>query len=313
MKNGLYCSGGYDWMSVGSDGEAYVCNCLQYIKNPNMGYLGNMIENDLVLSIEEFHRCPVQQCEQMCDRHWSRKRVYRDDMVVDFQDILNDSTYKGKTRPVSILWAPTWNCNYTCKYCRFAIPSKEKVYPYERWLDAFARFIEMNSIDGGLFHVAGGEPLYYEGIENIFFAMFKSGFKIGLTTNLSMSAYDKIIRLVPPDGITAINASLHATDKRFDWDMFRSRVMLLKQFGYTVSVNFVAHPDQIMLTEEYHDYFTSRGVPFALIPLAGWRMGKYPKVLRSILEKYVSNALDDDSCFKDGRRVLGPMSLTILQ
>jgi hypothetical protein len=75
-------------------------------------------------------------------------------------------------------------------------------------------------------------------------------------------------------------------------------------------VNFVGHPDQIMLTSTYYNWCDSIGVGFSLIPLFGSFDGivfntiaDYPKPLRDIIEKYSINNLSDHNKFSGGNRV----------
>lgn len=307
MKQGLYCSAGYNWFSIGSDAKVYQCNDLVYSPDPST-YLGNLIEDQVILRTEEYQRCPIQQCKQICDRHWARKLVYKDDQVVDFQDINNPSVYQGFSRPCSILWAPTWKCNFSCKYC--ILPQDKEVYKYEQWIEAFGKFFDLNKIDGGILHTNGGEPLFYPGIEKVFSFLHGRKFVIAITTNLSSDIWKTVIQAAPPSAYGAINCSLHATDKNFRWELFKSRIMALKAMDYPVSVNFVGHPDQLMLAPEYAAFFKGLGVNFALIPMIGQVDGfqfptvdHYPLPLRQIIQQLTSEGLSDKTRFVQGRRV----------
>lgn len=314
VKNGLYCSGGYDWFSVGSEGNVYTCNSLVY---RDTGIVGNLFTENIVLRNDEFQRCPIQMCEQVCDRHWARKQVYKDGTLDSEQAVVNKDPYTGKSRPISILYSPTWKCNYTCKYCHLPtpkefpdIPDACSVKTYQEWIAGFTRFFDTNGIDGGIAHTNGGEPLYYDGIEYIFEFLYKRGFVNAITTNLSTDIYKTIIQKVPREGIGIINASIHPTDKHFKWDLFKSRIMLLRSFGYPVKVNLVAHPDQVMLIPEYHEFFEKHGVSMAVIPMVGdWSgitfksINDYPEPMRKVLNKYVIGNLQDDNRFVEGDRV----------
>lgn len=315
MKNGLYCSAGYDWFSIGSEGRLSTCNALIYRLD---SYLGNIIKEDIKLRKDEFgFRCPNQECTQVCDRHWSRKKIYENDVEVDFQDVVNLKPYFLKKRAVSLLFAPTWKCNYSCKYC--TLPTKD-VYPHipdvcdqfsaEEWIEAFNRFFKTNDIDGGIWHTNGGEPLYYKGIDKLFKFFSERNFEIALTSNISADVYKNIIMAAPPSSFGAINCSLHPSDKNFRWELYKSRVELLKSFDYPVSVNFVGHPEQLMLTSYYHDWCKSIGVNFSLIPMVGTFEGitfstinEYPEPLRKIINKYTQENLSDKNKFIMGKRV----------
>jgi len=314
MKNGLYCDGGKRWFSIGSEGRVYTCNSLIY--HPN-AFLGNIITEDIKLRTEEWNRCPVQKCYQICDRHWSKKQVYEDDKLIDSQDVVNPDPYKGIKNPASILFAPTWKCNYSCVYCVLPtkkvypnIPDACDTFPYQTWIDAFKRFFTTNEIGGGIWHTNGGEPLFYDGIEHLFKFFKEQNFTIALTSNITADVYKKIVAVAPPSSFGIINCSLHPSDKNFRLDQFKSRVHLLKVLGYPISVNFVGHPDQIMLAPDYAEWCKSIGVGFSLIPLLGNNDGiffktinDYPEALRNIINKYSTPELKDDNRFIDGARV----------
>ena len=315
IEDGLYCDGGSKWMSIGSEGNVYICNTFIY---QNEYSIGNLFKDDIILG-SKFRRCPIQSCDQICDRHWSKKRVYKDGVIIDEQDVADPNYYNLFENTTSILFAPTWKCNYSCSYC--GLPRKE-LYPdisnacdeftAEEWIGAFSRFLKLNNIDGGIWHTNGGEPLYFKDIYKLFSFFNSQNFKICLTTNLSYPIYDKIITVLPTDwDSVGINCSLHPTDKNFNWTMFKSRVQSLASFGYHVSVNFVGHPDQISLAHEYKEWCDGIGVTFALIPLIGnvgdahfSSVEDYPDPMRNIIKELtVVNLQDSSSRFSDGERV----------
>ena len=224
IEDGLYCDGGSKWMSIGSEGNVYICNTFIY---QNEYSIGNLFTDDIILG-SKFRRCPIQSCDQICDRHWSKKRVYKDGVIIDEQDVADPNYYNLFENTTSILFAPTWKCNYSCSYC--GLPRKE-LYPdisnacdeftAEEWIGAFSRFLKLNNIDGGIWHTNGGEPLYFKDIYKLFSFFNSQNFKICLTTNLSYPIYDKIITVLPTDwDSVGINCSLHPTDKNFNWTMF---------------------------------------------------------------------------------------------
>ena len=79
IEDGLYCDGGSKWMSIGSEGNVYICNTFIY---QNEYSIGNLFTDDIILG-SKFRRCPIQSCDQICDRHWSKKRVYKDGVIID--------------------------------------------------------------------------------------------------------------------------------------------------------------------------------------------------------------------------------------
>jgi hypothetical protein len=312
MQDGLYCDGGWRWISMGSEGNMYPCNALLY----NTDYfIGNIFKDDVILD-KRFMRCPFQKCEQVCDRHWSRKKIVKNDIVTDEEDVNQPQVLARYKNPLSLLFAPTWRCNYSCKYCGLPekkhfpdIPNACDTHDADKWIEALSNFFDANDIDGGIWHTNGGEPLYYKGIDRLLKFMSDRSFKIGLTTNLSYDVYNRIISQVPPDREIDINCSLHPSDKRFDWTMFKSRLKLLVEFGYAVSVNFVGHPDQIMLAPEYKSWCEDNGCKFELIPFIGNIDGMYfpnvesfPEPIRKVVYQITKPELQDSNRFQEGKR-----------
>jgi radical SAM protein with 4Fe4S-binding SPASM domain len=315
IEDGLYCDGGSKLMSIGSEGNVYICNTLVY---QNEYSIGNLFTDDIVLG-SKFRRCPIQSCNQICDRHWSKKKVYKDGVIIDEQDITDPNYYNLFKNTTSILFAPTWKCNYNCSYC--GLPQKELFpdipnacdeFTAEEWIEAFSRFLKLNNIDGGIWHTNGGEPLYFKDVSKLFSFFNSQNFKICLTTNLSYPIYDKIITVLPTDRDSVeINCSLHPSDKNFDWSMFKSRVQSLASFDYNVSVNFVGHPDQISLSYEYKEWCDEIGVSFSLVPLIGdvgdahfSSIEDYPDPMKNIIKELtIVNLQDSTSRFSEGERV----------
>lgn len=305
MKNGLYCTGGHDWVSVDSNGDVHPCLAL-FISGQRL--LGNLFTGDLVkLRKQPYMRCPIQECQQVCDRHWSAKKIYRDDKETDSQDLDNPLAYQPFNHPISILWAPSWVCSYNCRYC--ALPKDKALKTEAQWTAGFGRFLDDNRIDGGLLHTHGGEPLDYKGMAECLAFFAERGFVINVTTNLSSDIWGNFMNVVQPEQVGAINCSLHACEPKFNWNMFRARVLALKLMGYPVSVSLVGHPDQLALAPEFHEYFAKEGIPFALIPMSGSfdgfgfnRIADYPPGLQDILLKYSPLQLRDRNKFLAGER-----------
>ncbi|HEY1187276.1 MAG TPA: hypothetical protein VGE74_06440 [Gemmata sp.] len=311
MKNGLYCSGGHDYVAIGSNGDVAPCNA--FARTPKYA-LGNLFTDARVTlrGGHEFFRCPIQECHLPCDRHWARKQVWEGGELADTQDIHNPVFRAGKARPLTFLWAPTWKCNYDCAYCDLPVPKDER--PAADWVAAFGRFFDANGIDGGLAEITGGEPLFYKDIGSVFTFLTQRGFMLQVTTNLSGDVQNALVRAATPDKFTVISCSLHPSVKHFRWEQFRGRVLSLKAYGYNVAVNFVGHPDQVMLAPEYHAFFAEHGVPLVLIPMEGEFNGvkfgsiwDYPPDMQDVFAKIAPEWVKGANRFKEGKRTSLPM------
>ena len=303
MKDGLYCSAGMDMFSIGSEGDVHRCNTLVLQKEHS---LGNIFDSN-VHANQAYSWCPVQKCEQVCDRHWSSKKVISDGAESDNQGIQDRNAYNGLKKPCSIIWAPSWKCNYNCHYC--GLPKDTRKTTADQWVQAFERFIACNEFDGGLLHTNGGEPLFYDGIEKIFSFMASKGFEICLTTNLSSDVWKKVVHAAPPEKWRSINCSLHPTEPKFSWEVYSGRILALKALGYPVAMNLVGHPSQIMLAPQYAKFCKDAGIVFSLIPMIGKFDGfdfptvaDYPKAMRRIIESLCPETLDDSNKFYEGAR-----------
>ena len=67
-----------------------------------------------------------------------------------------------------------------------------------------------------------------------------------------------------PIGLSGINCSLHPTSKGFNWELFKGSVLLLRNAGFHVSVNYVGYPLQLYLAPEYKAWCEQNEVEFTL-------------------------------------------------
>ena len=140
--------------------------------------------------------------------------------------------------------------------------------------------------------------------------MTKQTFKIGMVSNMATDTYRVIVKEVPPQAFSGWNASLHLLERTFDMNIFKAKVLMLKSLGYPVTVTLVGHPDQVMMAPELHDYFTSRGVGFTIIPMVGEFQGvgfksisDYPLPMQEVIRKYTHAHNLDDNRFDLGKRL----------
>ena len=67
-----------------------------------------------------------------------------------------------------------------------------------------------------------------------------------------------------PIGLSGINCSLHPTSKGFNWELFKGSVLLLRNAGFHVSVNYVGYPLQLYLAPEYKAWCEQNQIEFTL-------------------------------------------------
>ena len=67
-----------------------------------------------------------------------------------------------------------------------------------------------------------------------------------------------------PIGLAGINCSLHPTSKGFNWELFKGSILLLRNAGFHVSVNYVGYPLQLYLAPEYKAWCEQNQIEFTL-------------------------------------------------
>ena len=237
--------------------------------------------------------CNHQRCYAGCDIDWATKWVFQENTknpttieAQAFQVNPQDGIYWAKQsfdtplkNMVHIVWAPTLFCNYDCRYCGCAVGAhdikKDFVSSFselsvQQWLKVWDEIIE--NYDFAIVDVTGGEPLLSAATVPVISRITKK-FAIGITTNLSKNVFE-LVRDLPKAqdtkaGIKLITASLHPTARGFNRDLFLGSVLYLKNNGIPVAVNFVGHPLQLFLAQEYKRWCKRHGVNFFLSSWCG--------------------------------------------
>jgi hypothetical protein len=88
-------------------------------------------------------------------------------------------------------------------------------------------------------------------------------------------------------GLKLIVASLHLTAKAFDRDAFLAKVLYLKNNGISTMINFVGHPLQLFLADDYKQWCKSHDVPFVLSPWYGRDNDGYEAVYTEAERSYL--------------------------
>jgi len=279
----IKCTAGLNYFQLYPNGDLY--RCMRYYgtrQTPLQNVKDGFNKQEIISKLQDIS-CPMKKCHEMCDRDWAKKWIVDEDTnkvraVVDSGHL---ETRFGeqkiddiKNNQVKIFWAPTMVCNYNCNYCH-CVSSKietEKRFPSsgneatdEEWLKAFLQI--KDSYDYGVITTNGGEPfLRLPGIINVI-EHLQDKFLFAITTNLSFSVFD-FTRRIKPHNI-AFNLSLHPTDRKFSFEIFHGRALLLKNTGYDVKVNYVGYPEQLFLYEKYKEIFERDGIHVELIPFIG--------------------------------------------
>ena len=173
-------------------------------------------------------------------------------------------------RMAYFIWSPTLACNYTCAYCGCAAGEKpiKKAFPssypeltVDEWTDIWSDILER--FEYGVLSITGGEPLLSEATIPVL-SLVTQKFACYITSNISRNIMEFTrghIRQASlpnvaegfaqvPIGLSGINCSLHPTSKGFNWELFKGSVLLLRNAGFHVSVNYVGYPLQLYLAPD---------------------------------------------------------------
>ena len=186
-------------------------------------------------------------------------------------------------RMAYFIWSPTLACNYTCAYCGCAagekqirndFPSSHPELTVDEWIDIWSDILER--FDYGILSVTGGEPMLSEATIPVL-SMVTQKFACYITSNISRNIMEFTRgRISPgrtceveglghvPIGLSGINCSLHPTSKGFNWELFKGSLLLLRNAGFHVSVNYVGYPLQLYLAPEYKAWCEQNEVEFTL-------------------------------------------------
>jgi MoaA/NifB/PqqE/SkfB family radical SAM enzyme len=241
--------------------------------------------------------CDHERCGNACDLDWTTKWQVDDDgrLLKTFEGqrkgiereisplLCSQRLDSAQRRMAYFIWSPTLACNYTCAYCgcaagekplRSEFPSSHPELSPEEWADVWSDILER--FDYGILSVTGGEPLLSEATIPVL-AMVAPKFGCYVTSNISrnvmeltrgairaggpgaVAGFDRV-----PVGLSGINCSLHPTSKGFNWELFKGSVLLLRNAGFHVSVNYVGYPLQLYLAPEYKAWCDANGIEFTL-------------------------------------------------
>jgi MoaA/NifB/PqqE/SkfB family radical SAM enzyme len=287
------CSAGVNYFHVYPNGDVYRCLADFNARRPPMFNL----KRDGWNGAADPTVCDHERCYNACDLDWTTK------WQVDAQGRL-EKTFEGQRKDVEkevslflcsqrldapqrrmayFVWSPTLACNYTCAYCgcaagekriRSDFPSTSPELTVDEWIDIWSDIRERFGY--GILSVTGGEPLLSDASIPVLGMMARS-FACYLTSNISRNILEftrdiqsggssSVVEGLGevPVGLAGINCSLHPTSKGFNWELFKGSVLLLRNAGFQVSVNYVGYPLQLYLAPEYKAWCEQNQIAFTL-------------------------------------------------
>ena len=290
----MLCSAGVSYFHVYPNGDVYRCLADYNARRPPMFNL----KRDGWNGAADPTVCDHERCYNACDLDWTTKwqvdaegrleKTFdgqRKDIEKEVSLFLCSQRLESPERRMAyFIWSPTLTCNYTCAYCGCAagekqlkndFPSSCPELTVDEWVDIWSDILER--LDYGILSVTGGEPLL-SGATIPVLEMVTQKFACYMTSNVSRNimefAHGRIrpggaTRFVEglgevPIGLCGINCSLHPTSKGFNWELFKGSVLLLRNAGFQVSVNYVGYPLQLYLAPEYKAWCEQNRVEFTL-------------------------------------------------
>ena len=154
-------------------------------------------------------------------------------------------------------------------------PSSYPELTVDEWTDIWSDILER--FEYGILSITGGEPLLSEATIPVL-SLVTQKFACYITSNISRNIMEFTRGHIRPGsspnvvegfgqvpiGLSGINCSLHPTSKGFNWELFKGSVLLLRNAGFHVSVNYVGYPLQLYLAPEYKAWCEQNKVDFTL-------------------------------------------------
>lgn len=194
------------------------------------------------------------------------------------------SLYKRMFKPkYSIVFLPTFRCNFRCRYCTVIRDEFYKVFPkkeeksWNEWVDILNKFSPAH------IEVSGGEPFVYKDINKLINNLDPKN-RIFLTSNFS-APLEEILKINNNVGMTISYHKGQIND-----DDLKDKVALLREKGYIMNATFVPYPKSVDQIPEARRFVEEElRIPFSIIPFLDPEYEYTPEELekeKSLIESY---------------------------
>lgn len=163
------------------------------------------------------------------------------------------------------IWFLTWKCNNRCPYCWEVQRQARGEFHPEEFKDARVWADAWNRLKPGVLDITGGEPWLQPGFIGLLQDL-DDGIRVAVTTNATKDLTE-FVEKISPEQVFSMTLSLHPTE-RMQADLFLGKALLLKNRGFTITVNFVTWPEQMWLIPTYKELFEGHGLRFHVDPYA---------------------------------------------
>lgn len=225
--------------------------------------IGNFFDEDFRL-LDKPQPCESEHCP--CNE-WKFLMVEENDNIA--KEIPNLWT---STPPYCVFF--TWylnnECNYKCSYCK---PQDIKTIfiGIDKWINIWDGIYD--KYGGCHIHISGGEPFIYPDFIELITRLSKKH-TLEFSSNLSVDI-KPFIENIRHDK-ARFGGSFHPEFANFD--DFLKKILLLKENGFEVWVNYVAYPPHLKEMAKYKKLVEESGIPFSILPFNGKFSGReYPQ------------------------------------
>lgn len=175
-----------------------------------------------------------------------------------------------------VSWKMTTACNFDCHYC-YSRKQKEEAgcFPVKEIIECLKRTNRRC-----LVLLAGGEVFLIPNFSDICKKFIDAGIRISIETNLSLKDnIEEFVNAIDPSAVERIYASTHISEreKLGLTDEYIQNVLLLKEKGFNVRVNYVLHPLLLKRFGRDYEFFKSKEIALLPRPFVGSYKGlSYP-------------------------------------
>jgi MoaA/NifB/PqqE/SkfB family radical SAM enzyme len=178
----------------------------------------------------------------------------------------------GEIAPFCVFfsWYLNNECNYQCSFCK---PQDIKTVfaTTDKWIQIWDGLYERYGACH--LHISGGEPFIYPNFIELI-SRLSQKHTLEFSTNLSMDIQPFIDNISPHRA--RLGGSFHPEFSQFE--RFFKKILLLKDKGFEVWVNYVAYPSHLPEMGKYKRLVEEQGIRFSIQPFNGTFSGReYPR------------------------------------
>lgn len=166
-------------------------------------------------------------------------------------------------------WFVTMRCNLNCDYC-FKNPIKKTAQLRPINITKVINTLEKTDQIFRIGLTGGGEPFLVPNI-NEFCAELTKKHYLTINTNLTTSKIEEFAKVVNPDKVIIVHASLHLEElfKKKLVNQFIENYQILRSKQINLEVKAVAYPGILSKVSEYKDFFRKNAIEFEFEPFIG--------------------------------------------